>query len=230
MSTLTDSGGALQDSAQGLGFIVVQYLPSILAAIIFVIVGWILGVIVYRLVDGACKVMRLDDVMKTAGLDEAAREFGFKLDIGKFLGTLGLWFVFLAFLLAAFQIAGLNGVTVALQQVVLLYLPNVIQAVLVIILAAVVADFVKKFVARSASAAGSRHGNFAGIVAQWAIWIFATMTALVQLGIAAQFLQMMFAGFVLATSLAAGLAFGLGGRDAAARLIEKVKEDMSHDQ
>lgn len=227
---VNDSAVALQGSMGDLWYVVIQYVPALLAAIIFVVVGWIIGVILYRLVEETCKVLRLDDIMKTAGLDEAARELGFKLNVGKFLGSLVMWFVVLGFLLAAFQIAGLTSVTIALQQVVLLYLPHVIQAVLVIILAAVVADFVKKFVSGSASAAGSRHGNFAGTIAQWAIWVFATMTALVQLGIAAEFLQMLFAGFVLATSLACGLAFGLGGRDAAARLIEKVREEMSHDQ
>jgi hypothetical protein len=225
-----DSTGALQGSMGDLGYVIVQYVPALFAAVIFVIVGWILGVILYRIVDSACKVLRLDDVMKSAGLSDAAKEFGFKLNIGKFLGSLVMWFVVLSFLLAAFQVVGLTAVTIALEQVVLLYLPHVIQAVLVIILAAVVADFVKKFVAGSASAAGSRHGNFAGTVAQWAIWVFAVMTALLQLGIGTEFLQMLFAGFVLATSLACGLAFGLGGRDAAAKLIEKVKEDMAHDK
>jgi hypothetical protein len=224
----TNATGALQDSVSGLWYVVVQYVPALLAALIFIIIGWILGLIVYRIVHEACRTLKLDTLLNKAGIGEATQEFGFKLDTGKFLGSLAMWFVMLAFLLAAFEVAGLTAVTVALQQVVLQYMPNVIVAALIIILAAVVADVVKKFVSRSANAAGSRHGNFAGTVAQWAIWIFAVMTALVQVGIAADFLRIMFTGFVFAMSLAGGLAFGLGGRDAAARMLEKVRSEMEH--
>jgi amino acid transporter len=121
-------------------------------------------------------------------------------------------------------------VTIVLEQVVLLYLPHVIIAVLILILAAVVAEIVKKLVSGSARAAGSRHGNFAGTIAKWAIWIFAIMTVMTQLGIGADFVNTLFTGFVIALSIAFGLAFGLGGKDAAARTIEHIKNEMSHEQ
>jgi hypothetical protein len=73
-------------------------------------------------------------------------------------------------------------------------------------------------------------GNLAGTVAKWAIWITAIMAALTQLGIATSLLQTLFAGVVIALSLAFGLAFGLGGRDAAARTIEKIRSDIAHHQ
>jgi uncharacterized membrane protein len=109
-------------------------------------------------------------------------------------------------------------------------LPHVIIAALILILAAVVADLVKRVVAGSARAAGSRHGNFAGTVAKWAIWIFAIMTIMTQLGIGVDFVNTLFTGFVIALAIAFGLAFGLGGRDAAARAIEHVRSEMAHDE
>jgi hypothetical protein len=225
----SQSAGALQGSFTDLWYIVLQYVPMLLAAIIVVLVGWIIGVILYRVIVEIVKVLRIDDVMKSAGLTEAAKDIGFKLDTGRFLGTLVMWFMILVALAAALEILNLTTVTIVLEQVVLLYLPHVIIAVLILILAAVVADLVKKIVSGSARAAGSRHGNFAGVIAKWAIWIFAIMTIMTQLGIGVQFVNSLFTGFVVAAAIAFGLAFGLGGRDAAARTIEHVRSEMSHD-
>src|SRR5205823_9795970 len=122
------SADVVQTSFTSLWFTVVQYLPAILAAVIVFIIGWILGVILYRIVVEIVKVLRVDDALRAAGLNEAAREAGFTLDIGKFLGTLVMWFMVLVFLVASLDILGLNRVTIFLQQVVLLYLPQVIVA------------------------------------------------------------------------------------------------------
>ncbi len=227
---VSQSAGAVQGSLGDLWFVVLQYVPMLIAAVIVFIVGWIVGVILYRVVGGVVKVLRIDDIMKSAGLTEAAKDVGFKLDTGRFLGTLIMWFVILGFLGASLQILGLTTVTIVLEQVVLLYLPHVIIAALILILAAVVAEVVRKLVAGSARAAGSRHGNFAGTIAKWAIWIFAIMTVLTQLGIGADFVNTLFTGFVIAMAIAVGLAFGLGGRDAAARTIEHIRSEMAHEE
>lgn len=227
---VSQSTGAIQGSFSDLWYVVLQYVPQLIFALIVVIVGWIVGIILYRIIVEVVKILRIDDVMRSAGLDEAAKDIGFKLNTGRFLGALVMWFVILGALGASLEILGLTTVTVVLEQVVLLYLPHVIVAVLIIILAAVVAEVVRKLVAGSARATGSRHGNFAGTVAKWAIWVFAILTVMNQLGIGAQLVNMLFAGFVVALSLALGLAFGLGGRDAAARAIEHVRQEMSHEQ
>ena len=225
---VTQSADVVQASFNGLWYTVVQYLPAILAAVIIFVIGWIVGVILYRIVVEVVRVLRIDEALRAAGLNEAAKEAGFTLDIGRFLGTLVMWFIVLVFLVASLDILGLNRVTIFLQQVVLLYLPQVIVAVLILILGAVVAEIVKGLVAGSARAAGAHGANLAGTVAKWAIWIFAVLAALDQLGIASAFLQTLFTGLVIALSLAFGLAFGLGGKEAASRTIERVRSEIAH--
>lgn len=227
---VSQSAGVLQSSFTDLWYTVVQFLPAILAAVIIFIIGWIVGIVLYRIVDQVVKVLRIDDALKAAGLNEVARDAGFTLNIGRFLGTLVQWFIVIVFLVASLDVLGLNRVTIFLQQVVLLYLPQIIVAVLILILAAIVAEAVKNIISSSARAAGAHSGNLAGTVAKYAIWITAVLAVLNQLGVATEFVQTLFTGLVVALSLAFGLAFGLGGKEAAARTIERIRGEIVHNR
>jgi len=122
---------------------------------------------------------------------------------------------------------GLTQVNIFLQEVVLGYLPQVIAAVLILLIAAVIADAMQKVVVGSAKAAEIKAANLLGAITRYSIWIFAILIALSQLGIAPQFMYTLFTGIVAMLALAGGLAFGLGGRDAASQYIEKVKHDIA---
>lgn len=224
---VSQSANVVQASFTDLWLTVIQYLPSILAAVIVFVIGWIVAVILYRIVVQVVKILRIDDALKAAGVETAARDAGFRLDIGRFLGTLVKWFVVIVFLVAALDVLNLGRVTLVLQQVVLLYLPNVIAAVLILILAAIVAEAVRNIVASSARAAGAHAASLAGVVAKWAIWITAVLAALNQLNVAPEFVQTLFMGLVVTLALAFGLAFGLGGKEAAARTIERVRSEIA---
>ena len=225
---VTQSANAVQGSFYELWYTIAQFLPAILAALIVFIIGWIVGVILYRVVVEIVRVLRIDDALKTTGVNEVAKDSGIRLDVGVFIATLVKWFVIIVFLVAALDILGLTRVTIFLQTVVLLYLPNVIVAALILILGAIVAEVVRGLVAGSARAAGAHGANLAGTVAKWAIWVTAVLAALNQLGVATEFVQTLFTGIVVAASLAIGLAFGLGGKDAAARTIERIRSEISH--
>ena len=188
---------------------------------------WAGGAFVGKLVEQLFKAIRVDIALRKAGVEEILNKGGLLLNSGKFVGALIKWFVVVVFLIAAFNVLGLVQVTMFLEQVVLGYLPNVIVAVLILLVAVVIAETIQKIVSSSARAAGVRQSNLLGSIAKWAIWIFAILTALFQLGIAAPFIQTIFTGAVVAISLALGLSFGLGGQDAAASYIEKVKGEIS---
>lgn len=225
---VSQSASVLQGSFNDVWYTIVQFVPSILAAIVIFVVGWIVGMILAKVIEQIVSVLRIDEALRTTGLNDAVKSAGFNLNVGRLLGALVKWFVIIVFLLAALEVLGLVRVTVFLQQVVLYYLPQVMVAVLILIIAAVVAEIVKNIVAGSARATGVSAANFAGAVAKWAIWLFAIMAALTQLGVAAALLQTLFMGLVIALSLAFGLAFGLGGKEAAAKAIEKVRGEIAH--
>ena len=117
-----------------------------------------------------------------------------------------------------------------LEQVILSYMPRVIVAALEIIIGAIGAEVIRGLVVHSARAVGAHGANLAGTFAKWAIMIFAILAALTQLQIGSELIQTLFQGIVIAGALAFGLAFGLGGRDAAARTIERVRSEITHHQ
>ncbi len=225
---VTQSAGAVQGSFWSLWATVGMFLPAILAAVVWFIIGWVIGVALYHVVVEVVKALRLNEALKATGLNEAAQRAGFHLDVGKFLGVLVEWFVILVFLVAALDILGLGNVTIFLQQVILLFLPRVIVAALMIIIGAIAAEAVRGVVTHSARAVGAHGANLAGTASKWAIMVFAILAALNQLSIAPELIQTLFQGIVIAAALSFGLAFGLGGKEAAARTIERVRAEIAH--
>ena len=218
----------LTGSFQNLWYGIVAYIHNIIIALIIFIVGWLVGAALGKVVEQVIKSLKLDSALKNTGLNDVVERAGFTMNSGLFLGMLVKWFVIVGFLIASLDVLGLAQVNIFLQEVVLTYIPQVIVAVLFIMIGAVVAEMAKDIVAGAARAAEVRSAGFAGSVAKWAVWIFAILAALDQLQVASGFIQTLFTGIVVAIALALGLAFGLGGQEAAARYIERVRSDITH--
>ena len=227
MSNIYTWGDVLRASFQDIWIGVVNFVPSFLAAVVLFLVGWLIAVLLGKAVAQVIKTAKLDVALRAAGFDKVVEKGGFELNSGAFLGAVVKWFFIVVTLVASLDILGLKTVTAYLSTVVLNYLPNVIVAALILLVSVVIAEAVSKLVVSSAKAAGLTSSMVLGAIAKWAIWIFAFMAALSQLEILNNFIQPLFIGIIAALSLALGLSFGLGGRDAAARYIEKVKEDVS---
>ena len=220
-------GSVLTLSFQNLWVGVVGFVPNLVIAIIILILGWLVGVLFGRAIWQVFKSLKVDEALRRAGFETFMRRGGVDLDSGAFVGGLVKWFVIVIFLVAALDVLGLSQVNFFLQDVVLGYLPRVLAAALVLLVAGVIGDVTGRVVVTAAKTASVESAHFAGAVAKWAIWIFAILVALSQLGIAAAFSQTLFTGVVIAVSLALGLSFGLGGQEAASRFIEKLRGEMS---
>ena len=225
-TVFTTWADVLNQSFQSLFYGLVTFIPNLVVAIIIFIIGWIIGAGLGRIVEQVVNSLRVDQALKQAGVDRLLSRAGFELSAGKFLGRLVEWFFIIVFLVAALDLLHLGTVNLFLKDVVLGYLPQVIVAVLILLVAAVVAQVADGVVAGSAKAAQLHAAGFLGKVARYAIWVFAILTALYQLQIAAAFMQILFTGIVIAFSLAIGLAFGLGGQTAAARYLDHLQKEI----
>ena len=217
-----DIFGSIQTSFQEVWNDVIGFLPEVIIAILVIIVGWIIGVFLMGVVERFFKVAKLDQLLDRAEVDKLAERAGYKFRPGHFVGMLVKWFVILVFIVAALDILRLDEVTTFFRDEVLTYLPRVIAASLILLGGYVVAQLVSASVEAGARAGGFKAADMLGSFTHYAVLIFAILAALSQLQIAPEMVHTLFAGLVFGAALGFGLAFGLGGRDAAAKYISKV--------
>jgi small-conductance mechanosensitive channel len=212
-------------SLQGLWYGVISFIPDLVIALVIFAIGWILAAVVEKLVEAIIGALKVDSALKSAGFEDVMKRAGHNLNSGRFLGALVRWFVIVVFLMASFDVLGLSQVNGFLKDVVT-YIPQVIIAVLILMVAVVVANALQKIVVASAKAGHVKSAEMMGRVTRWAIWIFAVITALFNLGVAPGLIQSIITAVVAGGALALGLAFGLGGKDAAQRWLEKTTSHL----
>jgi len=216
----------LSQSFQSISYGLMAFIPNLVIAIVIFIVGWLIGVGLGRVVMQIVNALRIDSALRPTGIERVLSRAGFELSSGKFLGFLVKWFFIVIFLVAALDVLHLSTVNLFISDVVLGYLPQVIVAVLILFVAALVAEAAERVAAGSARVASLKSAGFLGKVARWAIWIFAILAALVQLNVATMLVQQLFTGVVIAIAIAVGIAFGLGGQKAAERYLDNLQSEM----
>lgn len=227
MTFFDEIGLIFTNSLLGVWFGTVNFVPKLIIAIIIYAFGWILATLIQRVIEGIFKSFKVDNLIKATGVEDVIERSGYKLNSGSFVGVLVKWFVIVVFLVAALDMIGLTQVTDFLKNVVLGYLPLVIIAVLILMVSVVIADALQKVVVASAKATHIKSAVLLGTLTKWAIWIFAILAALIQLRIAEGIVQPLILGVTFALSLAIGLAFGLGGKEVAGRMLEKTIRTVS---
>lgn len=223
-------GTVFTSSLQGLWIGVVAFVPKLIFAVIIFVIGWAIGAVVSRALAQVINALKVNKLFESIGAKDVLDRAGFRLDIGRFIGEVAKWFIVLVFLMASLDVLGLDQVNLFLREVVLGYLPRVFIAAILVVIATLVSEGIRKFVEGSAMAMGVHSAKMAGTIAKWAIWIFVLIIVLSELGIAPAFMQILFTGIVAMLALAGGLAFGLGGKEAASRVIERMKNSMSSHQ
>jgi len=133
------------------------------------------------------------------------------------------------FLMASVDILGLDQVTSFLGSI-LLYIPNVVVAVIILAVVFLVGNFVYNIVKGSTRAAGVVSATMLATISKWSIIIFGIFAALIQLAIASSLVSTIFIGIITMLSLAGGLAFGLGGRDEAALILKKIRQELTENR
>lgn len=223
-------GDILTSSLQGLWLGFITFVPKLIFAIIVFIIGWAIGSIVSRALAQVINALKINALFEKIGAKNLLDRAGFRLDVGRFIGEIAKWFIVIVFLMASLDILGLSQVNLFLREVVLGYLPRVFIAAILLVIATLLSDGVKRFIEGSARAMGVGSARMAGSIAKWAIWIFVVIIVLSELGIAPAFMQILFTGIVAMLALAGGLAFGLGGKEAASKVIDRAKHSVSSNE
>lgn len=200
---------------------IAAFVPQLLAALGILLAGFAIAKMVERGTDAFLRRVGFDRWMREGGVTEALLRAGTTLDPSSVIARLAFWTVIILVIVLAANALGL-GVVSALFAEMLAYIPNVIAAVIVLVLGILLGEFIKDLVL--ASAGGVRGGTVLARAAKAAVLVLAAFMALEQLGIAEGIVLVAFIAVVGATALALGIAFGLGGKDVAAEITREWYE------
>jgi small-conductance mechanosensitive channel len=208
----------VQDTFLQLLNTVLNFLPRLLNAALLLIIGYVIAWVLREVLTRGLRAIHFDDLSNRAGVTRALRMAGTNLDAARVLADVVFWWIFLIFIELAVNALGLVEISVFLNAV-LSYIPNVLVAILIIVIGALLANVVAGVILAAAGEARLSLAPVLANVARWAIIIFAVLAALTQLHVAETMIFILFAATVGMLAIAGGLAFGLGGVDAARGMI-----------
>ncbi len=190
----------------------VGFVPNLLAALVILLVGWIVARVVRNLIQRALKVVQLDKISEKAGINNALKQANLTALPSQVVAKLFYWIVMVLALVMAVNAVKLTVATELLSRL-LLYLPNVIAAVFVLVLGFFFGNLVRGLVQTALGGTETVNPEVAGKAAQVAIILFAAAASLEQLRIATILITNAFTVTFAAIAFALALAFGLGCKD-----------------
>ncbi len=200
-----------------------DFLPKFVVGLIVFIIGWLIASGTGRILARILRKFNFDTVFSQSGWKSALEQAEIKVNPSEFIGAIVKWVLVIVFLQIFVEILGLAAFAGFLAKV-LDWLPNVIVAAAIFVVSIIVADILEKIIRASVLRLEIRYSNILGGIIRGAIYIFAILAILLQLGVAESILNTMIMGFVGMFTLAFGLAFGLGGKDAASDAIKALRD------
>lgn len=217
-SPVNDWGAAVMSSTAAALALLLSGIPKVIGFLIILIIGWLVASALAALVTAVLRAVRFNDLAQRSGLTGFVRQMGIQRDAASFIADIAKWFVRLIVLVAAFDALGLPAVSSVLQQL-LMWLPNLVVALVVLVLGGLVANALHGLVRGATAESGLGNPDLLANIARIAVWAFAIVIAVNQIGIATELVNTLFMATVGALALALGLSFGLGGRETAAQIV-----------
>ncbi len=212
---------ALQRSLYAMG----DFLPRLIGAIIFFLIGWMIAKIGEVVIIQLLLKLKLNQFFERTGWREALEKAEIKVNLAEFIGSIFKWVLIIVFLSAAIEILGFHQFADLLNRFIA-WLPNLIVAIAIFIVAIIVAEILEKVIKASVKKMGINYVGLIGGIVKWGIYIFSILLILSQLDIGKEIVNALIYGIVGTLTLALGLSFGLGGREAAGEIIKEVKKKI----
>jgi hypothetical protein len=220
-----DTGDAFRASLAGALNTFLSAIPRIIGFALVLIVGWIISSLLARGVEALLRAVRFNELARRSGFADFVQKMGVRTDSAGVIASIAKWCVRLITLVVAFDTLGLPAVSNVLNQL-LLWLPNLIVALVVLVIGGLAANALSRLVRGATAKAGFTNPEMMETVTRVAVWGFAIVVAITQLGIATTLINTILIGLIGGLALAFGLAFGLGGRDRAARFLDTIGRNV----
>jgi len=205
---------------------IMQFLVNVLLVLVILLIGWLFSKLVGALISRMCKAFKLDELAKRIEIDTLMAKGGLQYSLSQLIGMICYWLGLLITFVVAVNAIGLTVAADLLNRIVL-YVPNIIAALFILILGMFVATILRNIVRTAASNAGLSHVNLLSKIIEVVVIVFAVMVTLEQLGIGARIIELIVTIVLGSLGLAFALSFGLGCQDIARKAlsetIDKIK-------
>ena len=199
------------------------FIPQLLAALVLLFIGWLFANLLRTGLVKLLDVLKFDELSLKTGIEAFLRQGNINISLSRLLANLVYWLLILVVIVTVANSLGLHAVAELFNRVVL-YLPNIIVAILVLVFGILIARFINRLVFAYLNNIGVEGALTISTFSEYAVIVFVVFMALEQLQIGTQLLTAAFQIAFGAVGLALAIAFGLGGRDWAAGVIKKVAE------
>ena len=203
---------------------ITAFLPELIGAIIIFILGWIVARLFKLAVVKLLILVRFDKATDKTGVKGFLNKGNITNAPSEIIGSLVYWFAMILVIIASLDALGLPIVSDLLNSI-FLYIPNVVAAIIVLVLGLLLGNLLSAVVRTAAANAGLKSAEGLGKLALYAIVFFSGAIALIQLDIGEEIVGAAFVIAFGAVALALGLAFGLGGKDVAADYLKRWLEE-----
>jgi hypothetical protein len=217
-STVVTWTEAIMTSATAALALFLSAIPKVIGFLVILLIGWMVASALAGIMAKLLRSVQFNSMADRSGFTGFVRNMGMHTDAAGFVATATKWFIRLIVLTVAFDALGLPAVSQVLQQI-MLFIPNLIVALMVLVIGGLVATAFSRVVRGATANAGFSNPDLLSTIARIAVWAFAIIIAVNQIGIASTLVNTLFMGFVGALALACGLAFGLGGRETAGEIV-----------
>jgi hypothetical protein len=227
MTIFSSWSDALTRAFTEIGSEVVRIGVYLLFSILLFVIGWLIAIYIEKFIKQVFAWAKVDTAVRQTGVEEVLKRGHLNLNSGAFVGGVVKWFIIAVFLVAAIATLGVEPLTFFLSQIIFIYVPRVLVAAILLVIAVMIANVVQRLIATAAGATGINAHHGIAALARWAIIIFAVLAALSQIGVGTDLIRTLFMGIVLMLAIAFGIAFGLGGKEVAGRIWDHVERDFT---
>ena len=202
-----------------------QFVVNIMLVLIILIIGWVISKLIRTIVTKGLRAVKLDELSDRIGLEAVLEKGGISFSLSELIGVICYWLALLVTFMVAINSIGLTIAADLLNKVVL-YIPNVIAAIFILILGMFAATILRNIVLTAANNAGLGQGKILGKVVEIIIILFAIFVALEQLNIGIRITELTLAIVLGSIGLGLALAFGLGCRDIAGKFVSEFADKL----
>ncbi len=204
-----------------------QFVINILLVLVILVIGWLVAKLIKSVVTKLLRAVKLDELSDRIELESLLAKGGIKYSLSELLGVVVYWLAILVTFMVAVNSVGLTVAADLLNRVVL-YIPNIIAAIFILILGMFVATLLKNIFQTIATNAGLAGEKLLGKIVEVLVMVFVSIMALEQLNIGAKTLQLILGIVLGALGLGVALAFGLGCKEIAGKIVaeflDKIKK------